>query len=174
MSTLPPTAKPADVQPILNAERPEDSWRVDALVERAFGPGRLAKTAERLREHNAPLYDLSLIAWASGEAIGCVRMWPIHIGRTPAVLLGPFAVDDAWRSRGLGVQLIEAACAAAARDGHGLVLLVGDEPYFRKLGFAIIPAGAAQLPGPVDPRRLLWRALTPGALDGVQGPVRAG
>jgi predicted N-acetyltransferase YhbS len=174
MSTSPPTAKPADIQPILKAERPEDGARVDALVDRAFGPGRLAKTAERLREHNAPLRDLSLVAWASETAIGCVRMWPIHIGQAPAVLLGPFAVEDAWRSRGLGMQLIEAACAAAERAGHGVVLLVGDEPYFGKLGFTVAPAGAAELPGPVDPRRLLWRALKPDALDGVQGSVRAG
>ena len=174
MSTFPPTAKPAEIEPILKAERPQDAPLVDALVERAFGPGRLAKTAERLRERNGPLHDLSLVAWASGAAVGCVRMWPIHIGPTPAILLGPFAVEDAWRSRGLGVQLIEAACAAAERAGHDVILLVGDEPYFRKLQFTAAPAGAAQMPGPVDPDRLLWRALRPGALDGVQGPVRAG
>jgi len=174
MSTIPPTAKPAELEPILKAERLEDAPLIDALVDRAFGPGRLAKTAERLREHNVPLHDLSLVAWASGAAVGCVRMWPIHIGQTPAILLGPFAVEDAWRSRGLGFQLIEAACAAAGRAGHGAVLLVGDEPYFRKLDFSITPAGAVQLPGPVDPSRLLWRALRPGAIDGVQGSVRAG
>ncbi len=174
MSTFPPPAKPADIEPILQAERQEDASLVDALIDRAFGPGRLTKTAERLREHNVPLHDLSLVAWADGEAVGCVRMWPIHIGSTPAVLLGPFAVEDAWRSRGLGGQLIEAACAAAGRAGHGVILLVGDEPYFHKLDFRVVPASLANMPGPVNPARLLWRALKPGALDGVHGDVQGG
>ncbi len=174
MSTPAPPAKPAGLEPVLKAERPEDLPLVDALVERAFGPGRFVKTAERLREGNTPRYDLSLIAWAGGEAVGCVRMWPIHVGQTPAVLLGPFAVEDAWRSRGLGAQLIEAACLEAERAGVGVVLLVGDAPYFGRLGFEAVPPGAAVLPGPVDGRRVLWRALRAGALDGVEGPVSAG
>jgi predicted N-acetyltransferase YhbS len=173
MSLVPPTAN-AHLAPLLEPERLEDSRRVDAIIEHAFGPGRLVKTAERLREHNSPLLDLSRVAWAGDEAVGCCRMWPVHIGRTPAVLLGPFAVEDAWRSRGLGAELIEAACAAAGRAGHGIVILVGDEPYFRKFGFEQVPVGTAVLPGPVNARRLLWRALKPGALDGVQGDVRGG
>ena len=93
MST-PAPAKPAGLEPVLKAERPEDLPLVDALVDGAFGPGRFVKTAERLRERNTPRRDLSLVAWAGGEAVGCVRMWPIHIGETPALLLGPFAVAD--------------------------------------------------------------------------------
>lgn len=174
MTIVPPTAAAAALAPLLEPERPEDARCVDAIIEHAFGPGRLVKTAERLREHNTPLLNLSQVAWAGDEAVGCCRMWPVHIGETPAVLLGPFAVEDAWRSRGLGAQLIEAACAAAARAGHGIVILVGDEPYFRKLGFEQVPAGAAVLPGPVNARRLLWRALKSGALEGVQGSVRPG
>jgi len=169
-----PPAKPAELDPVLKPEQPEDLPLVDALVVRAFGPGRLAKAAERLREGSAPRYDLSRVAWAGGDAVGCVRMWPIHIGDAEAVLLGPFAVDDAWRSRGLGGQLIETACAAAARAGVGAVLLVGDAPYFLRFGFEQVPHGRAVMPGPVDGRRVLWRALAPGALDGVQGLVRAG
>jgi predicted N-acetyltransferase YhbS len=174
MSIVPPTAQAADLALRLQPERPEDSRRVDAIIEHAFGPGRLVKTAERLREHNAPLLDLSQVAWVGDEAVGCCRMWPVRIGDTPAVLLGPFAVEDAWRSRGLGAQLIEAACAAAARAQRGVIILVGDEPYFRKLGFEQVPVGAAVMPGPVNPRRLLWRALRPGALEGVRGEVRPG
>jgi predicted N-acetyltransferase YhbS len=174
MNPSAPPAKPAGLEPDLQAERPQDLPLVDALIERAFGPGRFVKTAERLRERNTPRRDLSLVAWSNGEAVGCVRMWPIHIGDSPAVLLGPFAVEDAWRSRGLGGLLIEAACAAAERAGVGVVLLVGDEPYFRKFGFETAPHGRARLPGPVDSRRVLWRALQPGALEGVQGPVQAG
>jgi predicted N-acetyltransferase YhbS len=174
MSIVPPPADTAEMALLLKPERPQDARLVDGLVDRAFGPGRLVKTAERLREHNKPLLDLSLVAWAGDEAVGCCRMWPVHIGAKPAVLLGPFAVEDAWRSRGLGAQLIEAACAAAERAGRRIIILVGDEPYFRKLGFEQVPVGAAAMPGPVNARRLLWRALKPGALDGVQGVIRAG
>ena len=174
MNPSAPPAKPAGLDPVLKAERPEDLTLVDALIERAFGPGRFVKTAERLRERNTPRHDLSLVAWADNVAVGCVRMWPVHIGEAPAILLGPFAVEDAWRSRGLGAQLIEAALAAAERAGVGPVLLVGDEPYFGKFGFVRVPSGGAVLPGPVDGRRILWRALQPGALDGVAGAVRAG
>ena len=173
MSAAPP-ATPAGLEPVLKAERPEDQPLIESLIERAFGPGRFVKTAERLRETNTPRHDLSLVAWAEGAAVGCVRLWPIHIGDSPAVLLGPFAVEDAWRSRGLGALLIESACAAAERTGAGLILLVGDAPYFQKLGFEPVPPGRAVLPGPVDAHRILWRELQPGASDGVQGAVRAG
>ncbi len=160
--------------PVLARERPEDGAVVDALIEQAFGPGRLVKTAERLRETNRPLLDISFVAWCGDEAVGCVRMWPVHIGQAPAVLLGPFAVEDAWRSRGLGAELIRKACEAAGLAGHGVVLLVGDAAYFTRLGFTPVPPGQVALPGPVDGRRLLWKGLAPDALDGVQGVVRPG
>ena len=38
-------------------ERPQDAAGVDHLVDRAFGPGRFAKAAERLREGNRQLID---------------------------------------------------------------------------------------------------------------------
>ncbi|HEY3887079.1 MAG TPA: N-acetyltransferase [Caulobacteraceae bacterium] len=149
--------------PPLVLERPKDAGAVDALIERAFGPGRYAKAAERLREHNLPLLDLSYVAWSEGVLVGCVRMWPIRIGTMPAVLLGPFAVEPEWRSRGLGAALIECACEAAEAAGHGLILLVGDAPYFEPLGFQIVPPGRIVMPGPVDPRRVMFRAFSAGA-----------
>ena len=36
-------ALPADLDTVLKAERPEDSSLVEALIERAFGPGSGAK-----------------------------------------------------------------------------------------------------------------------------------
>ena len=159
VSSLPP-----DLTATLAPERPQDDAAVLGLVARAFGPGRFAKAAERLREYNAPDLDLSLVAWAGGQAVGCVRMWPIRIGQAPAVLLGPFAVEDAWRSRGLGGQLIARACQAAREKGHRLILLVGDEPYFQRFGFVAPPAGQISLPGPADRRRVLWLDLGAGEL----------
>ena len=164
VSPLPPP-------PVLAAERPRDHALVEGLIARAFGPGRFAKTAERLRETNAPDLAMSLIAWDGDTAVGCVRQWPVLIGGTPALLLGPFAVEEAFRKRGLGATLIRSACGVAARAGHGLILLVGDEPFFGPLGFSRAPAARVRLPGPVDQRRVMVRELIPGAAADLEGLV---
>jgi predicted N-acetyltransferase YhbS len=152
-------------------ERPDDAEGVDRLILRAFGPGRYAKTAERLREGRAPSLELSFVAWEAGAIVGCVRQWPVRIGETPALLLGPFAVDPDYRSQGLGAALIVHACEAAQKRGERLVVLVGDEPYFGPLGFVAAPK--VRMPGPVDQRRVLARPLTVGADAGLEGAVAA-
>ena len=160
--------------PQLAPEREQDFPLVDALIARAFGPGRFVKTAERLREGNHPLLDLSFVAWRDRCAVGCVRLWPIRIGETPCLFLGPIAVDQAARSQGLGAELVRASLRAMEADA-GLdakaVLLVGEAGFFEPLGFCRVPPGAALLPGPVDARRIFWRPIRHAPLEGVQGRV---
>jgi len=162
---------PAAPFPKLTAETLADAAEVEALVDRAFGPGRFAKAAERLREGREPLRDLSFVARDDGRLVGMVRQWSIRIGGATSILLGPFAVDSAYRSQGLGGTLIVRACRAAAEAGHGAILLVGDRPYFEPLGFEPAPAGLIRMPGPVDARRVLIRALRRGGADGLAGDV---
>jgi len=173
LSLAPARAAPPKL-PMLLPEQPADARAVADLIERAFGPGRYAKAAERLRERNTPMLDISFVAWSEARLVGCVRMWPVHVGQTPAVFLGPFAVEPEFRSLGLGAALIRKACAAAADAGHPLILLVGDASYFEPLGFRKVAPGRIVLPGPVDPSRVLTLALTPGADDDLAGPVTAG
>ncbi len=152
-------------------EGPGDADEALALVDRVFGPGRFAKTAERLREGNRFEPDLSFVAREGGVLVGSVRLWPVKVGDRAALLLGPIAVDPAARNRGLGATLVERACAAAAGAGHAVVVLVGDPPYFQRMGFQAFSPGRIRLPGPVDPRRILARALKSGALDDLEGLV---
>ena len=163
--------RPPAAAPLLRQEQPADQAGIDALIARAFGPGRLAKTAERLREGNRPLKDLSFVAEQDGRLVGCVRLWPIQIGKQRLVFLGPFAVDASQRSLGLGASLIERACAAAAKAGERAVLLVGDLAYFSKLGFEAVDPAKVTLPGPVDTRRVLIKPLRTG-LPAYEGQVR--
>lgn len=160
--------------PVIAAETPADFPAIDALVAAAFGPGRFAKAAERLRETNQVLYDLSFTAKAGEALVGCVRQWPIRIGGRAVVFLGPIAVDPAWRHHGVGGVLVERACAAALEAGHELIFLVGDMPFFGPHGFVVVPPGRVVLPGPADPQRVLARALKPGAHEGLQGRVEPG
>jgi predicted N-acetyltransferase YhbS len=159
----------APASAVLQPERPIDAPQVESLIDRAFGPGRFAKTAERLREGREPVRDLSFCAWSDGVLVGCVRQWRILVGETPAIFLGPIAVESDQRRHGLGASLIEAAAAAAKAAGHGAIVLVGDAPYFGPLGFNAAPR--LRMLGPVDARRLLVRALIPGGADALEGLI---
>jgi predicted N-acetyltransferase YhbS len=153
-------------------EAAEDALAIERLHERTFGPGRYARTAYRIREGAPHRLDLSFIARIGTLLVGSVRLTPVRIGETPALLLGPLTVEPPFRDRGIGLQLIERALTEAKSKGHRLVLLVGDEPYYGKVGFKRIPKGQAVMPGPVDPERLLISELDEGAFAGVSGPIR--
>jgi predicted N-acetyltransferase YhbS len=160
-------------EPTILPETPGDAGAVERLHERAFGPGRLAKSAYRLREAPGQRPAIAFTARVGTLLVGSVRLWPIRVGDTPALLLGPLTVEPAFRDRGIGLALIERALAAAKGAGHRLVVLVGDEPYYGRSGFRPIPRGRVSMPGPVDPARLLVCELAAGAFDGVSGPIRA-
>lgn len=103
--------------------------------------------------------------------VGTVRLWPVRVGGADALLLGPIAVDPGARRRGLGATLSAQACEAAAAAGHARVVLVGDLGFFERIGFEALGPGRIRMPGPADPRRILVRALRPGAWEGVEGEV---
>ena len=154
--------------PELAAHDPE----IEDINAEAFGPGRFARAAYRIREGGPHRRDLSFAALAGGEVIASVRMTPIAAGAGRALLLGPLAVRPAFKNLGIGRKLVAIALDAARKDGWGLAVLVGDAPYYAPLGFSIVvPRGQLAMPRPVDPARLLACELTPGALDGFAGAV---
>jgi predicted N-acetyltransferase YhbS len=153
-------------------ESADDAPAIERLHERTFGPGRYARTAYRIREGIAHSLDLSFTARIGTLLVGSVRLSPIRIGETPALLLGPLTVEPPFRDRGIGIGLIERALQEAKAKRHKLVVLVGDEPYYQRCGFKRIPKGTVAMPGPVDPQRLLVAELADGAFAGVSGPIR--
>lgn len=159
----------------IELERPEHAPEIEALLDDAFGPGRYAKAAQRLREGNTSIPELSYVAYAGeGEAremIGALSFWPILIGGEPGLMLGPLAVKPQLRGKGCGIKLMEKGLADAKAMGYRLVILVGDAPYYARVGFGPVPPGRLTMPGPVDPSRLLYRELDLGAFSHVKGAV---
>jgi predicted N-acetyltransferase YhbS len=153
-------------------ETEADAPAIDRLHERTFGPGRFARTAFRIREGRRHLLDLSFTARIGSLMVGSVRLTPICIGNTPALLLGPLTVEPPFRSHGVGTALVKRALKDALAGGHKLVVLVGDEPIYAKSGFKRIPKGQVKMPGPVDPGRLLVAELVAGVFEGVSGLIR--
>jgi predicted N-acetyltransferase YhbS len=153
-------------------ENADDTQAIERLHERTFGPGRYARTAYRIREGIAHRLDLSFTARIGTLLVGSVRLSPIRIGETSALLLGPLTVEPPFRDRGIGIGLIERSLQEAEAKGHKLVVLVGDESYYQRCGFNRIPKGRVTMPGPVDPQRLLVAELADGVFDRVSGPIR--
>src|SRR3954463_6182547 len=165
-------ARMSELSLTISAETANDAQAIERLHERTFGPGRFVLSAYRLREHVDHLLDLSFTARIGTLLAGSVRLLPGCICDTPAFLLGPLTVEPPFRARGIGRALVDRALKDAKARGHRLVLLVGDETYYCRVGFKAIPKGRAIMPGPVDHRRLLVAELADGAFADVSGAIR--
>jgi len=156
----------------IRPEQESDGPLIDALLAASFGAGRYAKSAYRLREGADAAPGLSFVAVEDGFLRGSVRFWPVFIESDAALLLGPLAVESEQRGRGIGIALMNRGIEEARRLGHRAIVLVGDLPYYSRVGFGALKRGSVRFPGPVDAGRILGLALQEGALDGLSGSVR--
>jgi predicted N-acetyltransferase YhbS len=163
------TMTPADVDYL--PETPAHDLEIDQINEEAFGPGRFARAAYKIREGGPHERNLSFVGVYEGMVIASVRLTRIAAGSGRALLLGPLAVRPDFMNLGIGRRLMAIATEAATRAGHSLIVLVGDEPYYGPLGYSKIPHGQLQMPRPVDPERLLALELVAGTLPGFVGEV---
>ena len=156
----------------IRLEETRDAAAANVIVAEAFGPGRFAKTAYRLREGVACVAALSFVAEEGGRILGTVRYWPVAIGGEAALMLGPIAIVADRQGQGIALALMQTSLAEAKKLGHRAVVLVGDEPYYARAGFARIkPPGRITMPGPVDLARLLGLSLVEGALEAMKGEI---
>ena len=162
----------SDLSLTILPETPNDAQAIERLLERTFGPGRFVLSAYRLREHVDHLLDLSFTARIGTLLVGSVRQLPVCIGDTPALMLGPLTVEPPFRKRGVGRVLLDRALSDAKAKGHRLVVLVGDEPYYSRVGFKTDSEGQGDHAGTCRLRRLLVAELVDGAFKDVSGAIR--
>jgi predicted N-acetyltransferase YhbS len=157
---------------IVSAVTPSDYPQIGRLHDRVFGPGALTRTAYRIREGLPYQSPFCRVTRDNGVLIAAIRFTPILIGgRGKALMLGPLAVVETHANQGHARRLIAEGIAAAKAAGIELVVLVGDAPYYGKLGFVPVPLGQITMPGPVDPTRLLAYLIDPTTLARTRGMV---
>lgn len=154
----------------LRPEKQDDWWEVEALYDLCFAPGREALSSYRLRDDIPPVSGLSLVARDSDDILaGAIRFWPVRVGSSAALLLGPVAVHPTHQGEGLGAVLIRDGLAAAQSEGWARVILVGDASYYGRFGFARLDG--VVMPSPTNPDRVLGIALVTNGWGGVSGNV---
>ena len=160
---------PADVTYL--PEIPAHDAEIEHINEEAFGPGRFARAAYKIREGGPHERALSFVAIHDGNVVASVRLTRIAAGEGRALLLGPLAVRPPFKNLGIGRRLVAIALEAAEKAGEDAVILVGDEPYYGPLGFKRIPRGQISMPRPVDLDRLRAVEIRPAALARLTGEV---
>ena len=156
------------------ATQPGDDEFIEELQATAFGPGRFARTAFRIRERFPIDKSLSLIAEVDGVACGSVWMTPISIGGINGYMLGPLATHPDFRKLGAGKLLAREVTARTLARGEGkFVMLVGDRDYYCPLGWEPTTLGNIEFPGPVDPERVLVFAEDKSLATTLAGPIEA-
>lgn len=152
-------------------ETPAHDAEIERINAEAFGPGRFARAAYKIREGGPHERQLSFVATQDGIVVASVRMTRIAAGEGRALLLGPLAVRPAYKNIGIGRKLVAIALEAAEQAQAPAVVLVGDEPYYGPLGFKKIARGQISMPRPVDLNRLLAVEIAPGAVALLTGEV---
>ncbi|MHA6297355.1 GNAT family N-acetyltransferase [Devosia sp. CAU 1758] len=167
-------APPVAGQPHVRLATPADDVFIEDLQAIAFGPGRYARTAFRVRERFPIDPSLSLIADVDGTPCGSVWMTPISVDGRKGYLLGPLATHPNFRKRGAGKLLAREVSRMALARGEGdFVLLVGDQDYYCPLGWEITTPGNIEFPGPVDPSRVLLLSDDKDLAKSLKGTISA-
>lgn len=129
---------------------------VEKLLDDAFGAERHKRTAYLLRQGMTMVEHLSFAVVEGDGLCGTIQCWPISVGNTPLLLVGPVAVSTAKQNQGFGQKMMRAMLAAVEPDDAPMVM-IGDPEYYGRFGFDAEQTGGWTLPGPWEPRRLLLR-----------------
>ena len=140
-----------------------DSQVIEALMTEAFGPDRYNRSVWALRP-GEPVAALCLVGYDDDQAVGSLRFWEVMLNNEIILLLGPLAVQPHVRGKGFGQQLVQEGMRLARLGPWRLVLVSGEPDYYPKFGFVQAVGYGLAWPGFVEPERLQFCELVPGAL----------
>lgn len=127
---------------IIRQENKNDYEKVYNLVKLAFAnathsDGDEQNLVTRLRESEAFIPELSLVAEVEDEIVGHILFTKIKIGdsNTVGVALAPLAVKPQFQNRGIGGELIKEGHRIAKELGYGFSVVLGHDRYYPKFGY---------------------------------------
>lgn len=169
--------QPENQRPILiREERAADHAAVHKLHQTAFGQDDEANLVDALRQGDAFIPALSLVALIDDVIVGHILFTRIHIRHASGVevdslALAPVAVLPAHQRHGIGGQLIRAGLATARRLGHASCMVLGHHEYYPRFGFRPATTWAIKAPFDVPDEVFMAMELVPYGLRDVSGEV---
>jgi putative acetyltransferase len=132
---------------LIRREGPRDAAAIHEITVAAFARPVEAALVDELRDSEAWIPVLSMVAVESGVVVGHVLCTRGHVGGAPVLALGPLTVRPDRQRAGVGSALMHAVLGAGDALGEPLVALLGDPRYYRRFGFRL--SGEYQITPPV-------------------------
>jgi putative acetyltransferase len=118
---------------LIRIETGSDREGIEELLLEAFPSPPEAELVRQLREDGDVVF--SLVAVEGRKVIG-QALFSRLLAPDGALALGPVAVTESRRRRGIAAKLIEAGIERARNDGWTAVVVLGDPPYYQRFGFS--------------------------------------
>jgi putative acetyltransferase len=128
------------MQITIRTEHENDQAQVYQVISRAFGQEEEARLVDLLRESEAFVPELSLVAVAGEEMLGHILFTRIKIinergKEVESLALAPLAVKPEYQNQGIGEKLINAGLERAKALNSRSVIVLGHAHYYPKFGF---------------------------------------
>lgn len=117
----------------VRADATSDRAAIRRVHAAAFETAFEADLVDALRDRVAPV--VSVVAEVGDAVVGHALFTPVVLEAVSVMGLGPVAVADAWRNRGVGSALVTEGLAQCRALGVGAVVVIGDPMYYRRFGF---------------------------------------
>lgn len=166
----------------IRTEAEKDFKVVFELVKNAFKNEEYSDhqehyLVERLRDSDAFVPELSLVAEINKEIVGYIlltkiKIIDVNVNSYDSLALAPVAVLPKFQSKGIGRKLIEMAHKKAKDLGFSSVILLGHENYYPRFGYKQAKEFGIKLPFDVPDANCMVIELMENGLQNVEGTVK--
>ena len=165
------------MQLTIRPETPADADAVRLVHTLAFDGAAEAGLVDALRETDAYIPALSLVAVEGEEVLGHILFTRATVdasdgARHEALALAPLAVLPDRQRQGIGIALMREGIAACRQEGHGVIIVLGHPGYYPRFGFTPASRFSIEAPFPAPDEAFMALELSANALEGIRGTVR--
>lgn len=161
---------------LIRSETTADTSAIYQVNKLAFEQEGEARLVNLLRESEAFIPGLSLVAVLNNEIVGHILFSRIYIvssagNKVESIALAPVAVLPQYQQQGIGKLLIKRGLDEARTLSYESVIVLGHPEYYPKFGFAPAEKWNIKAPFDVPSGAFMALELVPGKLDNVSGVV---